>query len=354
MRLPGLATGALCALLFLIGGAPLWGQDELADEAPSAPAPGRQFEVLQVGSGTPQLLVWFGPKEPSGEELSARGALADELRRVLVPGEGSVHLVVDLGPSASTPAFGLDFPIVQAGPATRFQPRCFARPDSRALASYLVANPRLAGLVALPPERPGIASAPGGNLPGFLRIGLGLLQRVPRVPAPQDGQSQVQVTAGVLRELLARARARLMPAPGAATHLGGELWQVDLELTGPQLNRVQPDPARTYPATRLRLDFQPVTAPVAEGDSAPESPKLIELAWRAPGEDAFKRLALRAGAFTLPLESLPKGAELRVVARVPGSMDALEVRLDTGRAGLVSCRVPLGREAVTEEPPAAE
>jgi len=330
-------------------------------QAESVPLPARHFEVDVIGSGAPEVLVWFGAKEPSANELGKRRALAAELRADLEPGRGSFHIVVDLGPGEKTTPFGLDFPIVQTGVATRFQPTCLQRSDARALASYLVSAPSLAGVVELPPLRPGLASPTGGNLPSFLRIGLGLERRLPQVPAALPGETQAQATAGALVAVLDAARAGLAPVANAATHLGGDLWQFDLSLRAPQLVHVRPDPARTYPAVRLALSMaawgDEIATPPAEGEApleaAPaEAPVLVELAWRAPGEEAFERLVVRRGTFAFPDGNLPAGAELRVVARVPISIEDVEFTLDAGRAGRAACTLALGmaKEPVPETP----
>jgi hypothetical protein len=314
----------------------------------------RHFEVEVAGSGAPELLVWFGPQEPSAKELGARRELAAALQKELGAGRGRVHLVIDLGPAENSVAFGLDFPIAQAGGATRFQPNCLLRPDSRAFAEYLVTAPALVGLVELPASRPGTAQATGGNLPGFLRIGLGLKELTPEVALAPPAESQVTLTVDAVLAAMERARAHVRPAEDAVVHLGSDLWQLDLVLGTPELAQLRPDPERTYPRTRLTLalaawgEVPPAAAPtVGETDSAPAqdpapAPELVELAWRTPDRTAFRRLAITGGSFVFPGGDLPEGAVLRLIARVPAGIDDVEVTLDTKRAGRATCNLSLG------------
>lgn len=342
----------------------------------------RRFEVATIGSGAPEVLAWFGPLEPDAAELTWRRALVDTYRKGYELGSGRVHVVMDLGPSGpSERAFSQDFPSVLGTPGPA---ECLTRFDSRALAQYLVANPKIVGIVRLEAEaasgtaavqldlqsdRTELVMPRDRSLRAFRYFGLGLREVHAGYTLPAEVGSVAEETSRLVREALdltrELARARIQPAPGAVTHLGGELWQLDLVLAAPELHPERPDSNRTYPTTRLSLSIvTPAVAPKAEDPALPENPEngsepavlpappaapeLVELAWRAPGAETFARLVPRGGAFGFPDGDLPNGVTLRLVVRLPettpdpSGTDQVEVLLDAARAGYARCVFDLG------------
>lgn len=319
-------------------------QDPLPPAPAATPITPRRFEVATIGSGAPEVLVWFGAATPDEAQLKFRRALAEAYRRDFVPGSGRVHLVVDLGPSGDEScAFDADFPSVlgSAGPAD-----CLTRADAGALAAYLVAHPALVGMLRLEPgapvESPDLlretlqqTDLKDRSLQAFRYVGLGLTELRAGVALADPGQPEPFAGARfALDEALLMAHVQLRPAVLAVTQLGGELWQLDLLLQAPDLSPVRPDPARIYPRARLHMAVTP-----AESQAL-----LVELAWRRPDATTYERLATREGAFAFPDGSLPSGATLRLVVRVPAAAaetGGVEVSLDAGRAGIARCRLDL-------------
>lgn len=318
-----------------------------ADEARQA-----LFEVATIGSGAPEVFVWFGPDETAliePGELSARRALVEALRAAAQPGRGRFHVLVAPGPrDPELVAFQHDFPDMRLdGEPKRAELArdAFQRQDTRAIASYLVRHANTGGglaaiLRANAPEAQSLP-APQGSLERFAHVGLGLGTRG-WTWQPDDLDAVVTE----LTKLRNTARLTWRVLPNGIEHLGGDLYQVDLELGAPALAPAVVDPRRTYPRPNFRLTLtstyavRPPEAPVIEGtgEDATVAPKrvpaaLVELAARASTEATapFERIARTGERFRLA--PFAARSTVRVVLRFPEGVESVALELDGARMG---------------------
>lgn len=332
-----------------------------AQETPAAPT---AFEVATVGSGSPEVFVWFGPDVLDVEgaldptELAARRALVDGLRERVAPGDGRFHVLVAAGPAAPAgedPAanFDTDFPRMELpGEPPAIVAPVFRRLDSRAVASYLVRQVNTgAGVSAVlranftaPVNESGEAQpfAPG-SLERFAHVGLGT-DTLPFAFTLADP------TESLTELLAARDRARLTwrVADGGLTHLGGTLYQVDLQLSAPELAPVPTDPRRTYPRPRFELAVESsfvvpqASELVIEGaveeaslkTKTQQPARVVELAVRAAADEDFGRVPRDGARFQLG--HLTNATTLRVVLDFPNDVESVQLRLNAGRMGSAS------------------
>lgn len=372
MKRSGLVHVLLCGGALLASGAAL-GQDVLQDSGATTQTDAvaaAEFELATVGSGAPEVFVWFGPDERSADasRLAERRALVDRLRADVEPGTGRFHVLVSAGPKgAAEVAFDRDFPRMElpSEDASEADDAVFQRQDSRALASYLTREAAGGAGPVLMVRASSAATDAGAQVPTprglerFARRGMGMgLAHFPwQPPAGEELAPALDAARDVL--FAHRAAVRLGLTAGELVQLGGDLFQVDLTLAG--LGAL-PDPAtldprRTYARSRLALGLTstlvapPENTPEIEATSdsgaqraasAGAVAEAVELALQPTSDAPFERLPKRAAAgerFVLDRSQEPR--TLRLVLRIPAGVERVELTLDSSRFG--AARVSLAR-----------
>jgi len=371
----------------LAGSSVASGQDTVPTEAvgtQSGDVAVAEIELATVGSGAPEVFVWFGLDEQVVEpsELAARRALVERLRADMEPGTGRFHVLVQAGPKgAAEVAFDQDFPDMalpsEDGAGVEKAP-VFQRQDTRALASYLTREAASGGgpVLMVRAATDGTDSAPGAPVPrGFERFARrGLAMGLARFPwassatGVDDAALDTMLEAAEAALFVQRDSVRLALTAGELIQLGGDLFQVDLSLAG--LGAL-PDPAaldprRTYARSRLALGLTSVLAPPPEGAPEIEAPgdegttsepairlaaEAVELALQSTPNAPFERLSKRAAngeRFVLGRAQGPR--TLRLVVRIPQGVERVELTLDSSRFGAapVSLVRPVSKGPVPE------
>ena len=388
--------------------------------------------VSVVGTGAPEVLVWFEGDRPGLEELSWRLGVAAALGEQLDPGKGTVHVLVDTGQlpeGVGVQGYVFEYLVQQPRVVTLGKlihgppPALRRRPVEQTRRNQRLQQSRSHGMLSsMDPSGARLLMDQG--IEEWLHVGLGLevaslwtaeqrdlgqWLRHPNSgpwkwaayrsgtredqrqtwlagePVEQPGLQDMEelvpgfdtdevwpeavvltedgiatalsgrsvMSAATVAELLlerlvspARVTTTLVGPP---EHLGGDLWQVDLDVGAPALQPQAVDPNRTYPKARFSVPLS--WSGTVEGAAFPS---LARLAWRTEGAEHFELLPERgigSGRYGFPADDLPAGVTLRLVISAPGALDggrALNIGLDAGRSGRADLDVRLGASPAAE------